>query len=816
MCACLISTISFACDTDRNINESFIVVSNDVPRGFEDLAGPQINQIDVYYQGNFLISTEATYDYETVRFHSPEAIVNNVEYLLDRAYILKSISQPLNTNADQLCLNHTSNIECGILQPNVVGIIFDEGRFRADLFINAQQLEIQFIESSKFLPDAKDTFSTVHNFSLNLSGTDATEDTYNAQTNSIISYGNTRLLAQSNYTNEEDFLIDEMSLQKDYQGWEAEAGVFESETRSTNFFSQVDVTGVRAQTSLNTRTDIKASRGTDIFIFLSVRSRVEVFRNNRLIDARFYQAGNQQLDTTRFPDGAYQISVRIREESGAERTEEYFFVRNSLLPPINEPILFAEIGQINKLEQDTILPQTTNNEIFHAGAAIRATENIALEGEVLRAGDQSMIQAGIVHVGSGIQSQINAMTTTESDWALSVRENYAASKFTVSADFRYVSQGNTDILESDEFDLVTTDSTQATASLVHEAFGGRAFWRYRHLDIGDREKAETYSIDYRYQITRTRDYQIDWELTASKDTDDYLVSTNLVFAFKKKNNIFRLRSGAQRTQTAGENDTELTGSARWQHTRRDPNFGRVQSQLFHQEERNFSTTGAIATSESRYGFNEVALNKTTNSDEDTFGYSVRSQLSFASDFENASIGGARRNDSAIIIDLEGQPKGSTFEVYVDRQSVGFATVGANTVIPLPPYETYDVRLESRSDTFLHFDEAPREVTLYPGNVNSLKWQVERVLVLIGRVIDQGGKPVKNAKIKNAGTFAGTDDRGWFQIETGKTEELLVQNNDGSVCKIDLGDYDSNEDVHVFDELICKDDPRATTREDSTP
>lgn len=795
---------------DEIENESFIYVSNNVPEGFEDLAGPKINHVDVYYQGKFLISTEATFDFKTLTFHTPEVIINQISYLLDPDYILQNISQPLDINADQLCLSHSSNIDCGDLQPNVAGIIFDEGRFKVDLFINPQQLEVQFIESSKFLPDPEEKFSTVHNFSLNLSGTDVAEDTFNAQTNSIVSYGDVRLLAQTNYTDEESLLIDEASIQKDYRGWEAEAGVFESESRSTNFFSQVDVTGIRAQTSLNTRTDIKSSRGTDIFIFLSVRSRVEVFRNNRLIDARFYEAGNRQIDTTRFPDGAYQISVRIREENGAERIEEYFFVRNSLLPPINEPILYAEIGHINEFEQDTVLPKVTDEQIIHVGAAIRATESIALEGEILRAGDQTMLQTGIVHVGAGIQSQINAMATTESDWAVSIRENYATNKFTVGADFRYVNQGDNEILDINEFDLVTADSTQATASFSHEFMGGRAFWRYRHLDLSDRAKSETYSIDYRRQITRTRDYQLDWDFTASKDTDDYLVSTNLVFSYRKKNNTYRLNSGVQAAKTFDSQDNSVTGSARWQHTRRDPNFGRIQSQLFYQKERNFDTAGAKLSSESRYGFNEIAVNKTLNSDRDIFDYSIRSQLSFASDFKNASIGGAKHNSSAIIIDLEGQPKGSKFEVFIDRQSVGYATVGSNTIFPLPPYETYDVRLESRASTFLQFDEAPREVTLYPGNVNSLRWQVDRVVVLIGKVIGEDGEPIKNAKIQNVGAFSGTDSRGWFQIETSKTNELILQQNDGSTCKITLEDYNGEEDVHVFDELVCIDNSTIVT------
>lgn len=783
--------------------EKFIEISNNVPFGFEDLAGPQVNQVDVYYQGRFLISADATYDFETLEFHQPEVVIDSINDLLDRQYILEHIKRPLDTNTKNLCLAQTSNIDCGVLTPNIVGIIFDEGKFRVDLFINERYVEVQYVESSKYLPAAEDNFSTIHNFSLNLSGTDAIEDRFNAQTNSIFAFGDSRILAQSNYTDDEDFLVDEISLQKDYQGWEAETGVFESESRSTNFFSQVDITGFRVQTSLNTRTDIDTSSGTDIFIFLNVRSRVEVFRSNRLIDARFYNAGNRQLDTSRFPDGAYQISVRIREENGSERTEEYFFVRNSLLPPINDPIIYAEAGKINELQQNTILPKTSNDTIVHVGGAMRITENIALEAEFLNAGSQTMLQTGIVHVGSGIQSQLNVMSTSESDWAISIRENFSTNYFSFNMDYRYVSQGDEDIAEENEFDLVTNDSTQASASIVHELFGGRVFWRYRHLDLGNSGKSETYSTNYRRQILRKNHYQLDWDLSASKDTDDYLIGTRLEFSFRKNNNIFRLNTGVQSAEFNDSRDTDLINSARWQHTRRDPRFGRLQSQVFHIKERDFNTAGVNVSSESRYGYNEIELNRTTNSQENTFGYAVRSQLSLASDFKTASLGGAQRNNSAIIVDLEGQPKGAIFEVYIDRQSVGFASVGKTTVIPLSPYETYDVRLQSRADAFLKFDESSREVTLYPGNVNTLNWEVDRVLVLIGQVIDLDGMPVKNAKINNVGAFSGTDDRGWFQIETGLTDQLTLEKNDGSICIVSLGEIDEQEDIHVFDQLECK-------------
>ena len=805
VCALLLplNVLSNTLDKERKNTDSFIKIVDSVPEGFEDLAGPQINHIDVYYQGRFLVSTEATFDYETVKFHDPEIIINNIDYLVDPAFILKSIDRPLSTNSDLVCLDDSTNSDCEKLKPNIAGIIFDEGRFRANLFINSNYIEVQYVKSSKYLPDAVDKFSTIHNFNFNLSGTDAIDDSFNAQTNSVVSYGDTRLLAQSNYTDEEDFVIDEVSLQKDFKGWEAEAGVFESESRSTNFFSQVDLTGVRVQTSLNTRTDLEKTSGTEIFIFLDIRSRVEVFRNNRLIDARFYEAGNQQLDTYSFPDGAYQIRVRIREENGSERTEEYFFIRNALLPPINEPVLYAEVGKINKLQQDSTLPETSDDEIVHVGASIRTSENLAVEAEVLHANSQTMLQTGIVHVSSGVQSQFNIMATTESDWGVSVRENLSRDNYSLNLDFRYIHQGDIEQYDLDEFDLVTTDSTQATASLSHVFMDGRVFWRYRHLDLSGREKSETISLDYRRQLLRQKKYQIDWELSASKDTDDYLLGTRFKLTYRNKNNLYRADAGIERTRFNDSQESDFTSNVRWQNSQRSPNFGSIQSQIFHVKERDRNTVGANVVSESRIGSNQIEINRTSGSGEDTLGYSIGSRISIASDFKTASLGGTQQSNSAIIVDLKGQDKGEKFEVFVDGQSAGYASVGSTTIIPLSPYQTYDVKLASRSDTFFIFDEKTRETTLYPGNVNTMTWEVNRVLIFIGRAVNENGDPIQHAKINNVGAFSGTDDRGWFQIESDAKDELILKLKDGSQCKIDLGSYDNAEDIHVFDDLLCK-------------
>ena len=134
VCVLIFSNNLLAKNDDENVEE-FIQVASSIPLGFEDLAGPQINQVDVYYQGRFLVAADATYDFETLKFHQPEIVIDSIDDLLDKQYILENINRPLDTNTKSLCLAQTSNIDCGVLAPNIVGIIFDEGKFRVDFFI---------------------------------------------------------------------------------------------------------------------------------------------------------------------------------------------------------------------------------------------------------------------------------------------------------------------------------------------------------------------------------------------------------------------------------------------------------------------------------------------------------------------------------------------------------------------------------------------------------------------------------------------------------------------------------------------------------
>ncbi len=781
---------------------STLIVKNEVPPGFEDLTGPQINSVDIYLHNRYIASGLATYDLESITFDEPEEFIDLIPNLLDPESILSELKKPLTSNSEKVCLKHSQNIDCGILEPNVIGVIFDESRFRVDIFINPLQLKTLHIEQTKYLPDADNKLSTIHAIGINVSGTENSDDNYNIQATSLVSYGSARLKSEANYTDTEDFVIDEASLQKDNQGWEAEGGYFSTRTSTTNFIAERDILGARVATSTKTRTDLDFSGGTPIFVFLNQRSRVEVFKDNRLIDARFYDAGNRQLDTSRFPDGNYQISVRIREETGGVRREEYFYARNSSLPAIDEPQFYLEAGKINETTQDSTLPETTDEYIVHAGASIRLNESLALEAELANSNEESLVQVGFTHLAAGTRTNINIMASTENDWGVTIKENWSTKPFTLNLDLRYIEEGDNN-QDNDRFDFIASDETQATASLSHQFLDGHVYWQYRHLDRSDFEKSETVSLRYQRPIFRNSKYSMDWEFDASKDSDEYIVGTRFNFHFRRINNIYRLSPGYRTQKENNRTEDDFIGSASWQNSHRSKNFGLLRTRLRHDEESSLSSTALELESESEYGTNEIELINTRQSNENVLGYSVRSQFSLASDFDNFSFGGARNNTSALIIDLPGSPEGEEFEVFVDDQSAGYAKVGSKTVIPLPPYNSYEVFLKPRGSSFVEYDQSVQNVTLYPGNVITRTWNVEKVLIYIGQILDTNGNPIPFGRFEGLNSYGGTDDRGWFQIESKEISSLVVTKKDGNKCKVTLKRERKDKDVQVFKKLNCK-------------
>ena len=145
---------------DANKDTPLFVDQGTVPPGFENLSKPQRTLVDIFYGNRFLGSQLLTYTPTTVQFSDPEAIVRMVGDINDPALIEQMLTGEISNHSDKAC-SQQGQSDCGCITPDVAGIIFDERRFRIDVFVNRRFLVTRTADVSKYLPPSDGDYSFV-------------------------------------------------------------------------------------------------------------------------------------------------------------------------------------------------------------------------------------------------------------------------------------------------------------------------------------------------------------------------------------------------------------------------------------------------------------------------------------------------------------------------------------------------------------------------------------------------------------------------------------------------------------------------------
>jgi hypothetical protein len=122
---------------------------------------------------------------------------------------------------------------------------------------------------------------------------------------------------------------------------------------------------------------------------------------------------------------------------------------------------------------------------------------------------------------------------------------------------------------------------------------------------------------------------------------------------------------------------------------------------------------------------------------------------------------------------------------------------------LEPYKAYEVRLLPRGTGISSFDTAPKSVTLYPGNVAEVEWNVTPLFILFGRAIDGKGQPIAEANISGSHGIGRTDAGGYFQIETNQDDRLRLTEASGAGCNIALGTAKPDNGLVSAGDVECR-------------
>ena len=777
-------------------DQPLFLPATEPPPGFKALTAGQRSLVDIYFGGRYVTSQIASFRPGFIELSNPAEIVQRIGDITLSEQVIARLTGELNSNASEVCLPGTTpgiRDNCGLLTPSIAGVIFDESRFRVDVFINRRFMVTRAAEVRKYLPPSDAGFALMQNFSGAISGTSSSDsdNNYTITGSTMAAWKENSLQLDWDYSNTNHFSVDQLYGQRDFEGREYSVGLLNTSGFGFNFTSDQPMIGARINSSTATREDEAFTSSAPLEVFLPTRGRVEIFRDGRLLDSTFFEAGAQQLDTSTLPTGAYDIEIRVVDEGGSLiSTETRFFAKQSQIPPIGEWLFFAESGRLVTRQNDGALPDSTNQWLSRAGVNRRVFDTLAATGSVAMDNSDALMELGLYHFGPGYEITQSVMLTDDGSAGIFLNGRLTLGELALSGNYRRLSRpDNFTLDDEDNPTMLGSGFRQHSASLSHPLFGGNLSYRYslnqnennaNQIEVPTR----THSVDYRRQLFRAKDYDGDITLSFSKSGDTNIALVSLVMRYRENNWDLQFTPQAQMTET--DNSRDRTERARLSASWDDDELLAADLQLDAGIETGSGDEridGSLRYA-NRYGRANLSAAHTYGSGDSTTSWAGSMSTSFLTDGEVFAVGGEESADSAIVINLEGRD-GDVFDVEINDQRRGYAVAGKPSVVALPPFEQYRVTLSPAGTTLYSFDEREKQVTLYPGNVVTLDYEATPLQLLFGQLTFKG-KPVQNANLVGGSYPSNTDMIGMFQLESkADIKTIRVEMESDWVCQLPI-------------------------------
>ena len=778
------------------------------PADFASLEGPRDLLMDLYVGGHRLGEVHVVSERGTIRFRDPAAAARLVPNVAEPGALLAALGGALDGHGELVC-GKLNNNACGAINTDTAAIIADEDQLRIDLFVGARLLKTVAVGATGFLPAPTSGPSLAAALGLAMSGTSDKSPLYHLQSRNVLGWGAGRVRSNVALASGFGLLVDDLVAEFDRPDQRFSGGLLWAP--GNDFTGERRVLGLGFETQLDTRADKERLQGTPLTLFLRQPARVEILVDGRLVDARYYDAGNTLLDTATLPAGSYNLLLRIQEGGGPVREERRFFVRSADMAPLGRPLFHAAAGLLADSRRGR--PVSLDKQIYYAaGANVRLSQRIGVEGSVTGTRRKLLGQAGLFLATRVVRMRAAALRSTDGDGgALLQLGSGDLGRLQFTLDLRRVNSRSGQPL---------LPQTQ-----TGESFGGAAASREQPL-LGSYTQL---TGNVGLQLGRL-DLQVTGYFRGGEGpARDFSVGPNLAWRLVQLPAMqFTLLADAQKTSggmsgffgvrllmvrggvsTISSGGTNLSTRQGSRATRRSVGTTTVQwdtqpwedSRLALAAGLNRETVGTSvqgsATLQSRLGTARADVSRRFGG---STGYALSLQSGGAVTGRSVSLGGRELGESALVATVRG--RAGAFELLVDGVPRGRLRGGGSLPLYLSPYRTYQVQLRPLDSGAIDFDPAPRTVTLYPGNVEHAVWDAQKLLTLFGRLVDKAGQPLAGARLDGgtAGDVSGPD--GWFQLDGRAARQLAFTRPDGTRCSIPLPAAVADKDYLSLGTVTC--------------
>ena len=803
--------ISFFLFTNLNVyaqenNETFKYKTNDkAPAGFEDLLNDtNYGYIDIYFVNKYIGSFQSEYNADTITFYDYEEIfklLNKEVTFINKEQIKEILSNPLPINSKYVCEKIN---ECKNYNPEIIGLVFDKRKLSSTFYINYDHVLEEKINYEKLLPSSTSDYSYLQSFNFNFFKNQDSDLTYSLLGNSIYSYKEHRLRSTW-LQNQNDFFINQFYYGNDSKGKTTRLGYINSGSFGYTFTPNLRMLGLEYSTSINTRKDLQTEFSEPIPIFLNERAAVKILVNGELIYSEYLEAGNQIINTTNFPSGSYNLNIEIIEDNGSTRKLQKFFVKSISIPPKDENLFYFNLGYIeseelsifnNKEEyEDSILPDIENVPFLKFGYSTRWNSQSAIYNEFLYQEDNYLYNPTVYFLGDGYEIKSSLMLGNNKAKGATFDFNMPFYDKNLSLFLRYINENE------NKFSSREGLSVSASYSMNLSDYGSLSFFgNYEKSFINDFDN-KTYTVSYRNNFYQTEKGSLNFNFDISKNNNETFINLGFTYNFNASSNL-NLRTTPTWRKRENGSDYNLSNNLRYNKKNKQTEYSNNLTTNNSKESKNILFNNII--SDQRYGNATFDVNYDySNNKNKKLSLLGSFNTNFGTDGKNYTIGGKRRLESGIIIDLTNYQLEDDFQLYINNIPTDKLKSSKFTFIPLNPYSEYNIYLKSlSSDNFIKVRSKRELVTLYPGNIETLEWDIDRIQLITGQLFDQNGNIIKSKTVYANSNKTFTDDFGFFQLEITDIDDKIWVEFEENKCIFSLKTVE-REDIMYFEEVICK-------------
>lgn len=600
-----------------------------------------------------------------------------------------------------------------------------------------------------------------------------------------------------------------------------QAGTGLQRTPGQTFAQSVDMLGLSLKTSEDIIQNQESLRGSRFQIFVPSRSRVEFYRDSRLLSVEILDFGLQEADTQSWPSGSYEVTAVIREESGGTVTDQRFFTKSGLLALTSRPIYSFNAGVLR--DQYSLL----DTPVYQTGIRFRAADALELNSSVYGTDDIALASLGSIAIWQGLTFDTNISSSTKSELGLMANVSGEIYDFGWNVNWsrsfsneappevEILDDGDGDLDDDEEPTFIPEPNQLDLLSAKRRSLNGVLSKNFDNVIVKISGNTNRSSFqDKRYAVGPS----LEWRIINSSD----LALSFSLGAFRtdegdKSEAYISLR------KTFGKWSSQSQLSAR-----RDPGHDdvRATSQLTY-DARSNAGKGVRATLSNETGnsadddsdvmtINGAALEyggdymngggflrdrRSSENDGTAYGVNARSAV-LITDEPRISIARPVNYEAVYIAEVESDSSNTTFEVLVNDQVYEEIEPGSRAVIGLSPFRTYRFAIRpSKSSDVVSYDNSVKTMTVFPGNIIRQVWSAEKVTIALGRVVDQHGEPIATERIRGAKGYVFTEEDGSFQAEITGKEEFAIR-SPRTQCGLTLPDMPIGEFFTDYGDVLC--------------